>query len=248
MLRHRVNYWGCSRFADWIRGEKKPESLPWGEWDEWRDDLRKRKPVRYFLAEEFLNSLQNFLMLPFDLWRTVRRRLMLRFVERHYCLDTGLSKWDWHELDERIIHGLFNELKNFVEVELASMFLDTDMGKFRMKDGRCPEAGVVNLKWQCSLVYGEDMGFKKGDPEFGKPTPQAKSAKKILELYSWWTEVRPARPDPMDASGWSKACESDAWKRDRKASKRLQEIEDSYDMEDEKMLVRLIKVRKSLWT
>lgn len=247
MLRSRIHYWSCSRFADWIRGEKKPCSLPLGEWDDWRDDLAKRKPVRFFLAERGLNALQNFLMFPLDLWRTVRRRFMLRFVERPYCLDTGLSKWDWHEFDERIVHGLFNELKNFVEVELASMFLSTDRGEFKMRNGRCPEAGVANLEWQMGLKYGDGDFIKKGDPRWGKPTPQAVSAKKILEIYRWWL-ARPNRPEPMDASGWSEAHDSGDERKRGGAFERMQEIEDEYDMEDERMLVRLVKLRKSLWT
>ena len=248
MLRQRVRYWSCSRFADWVRGEKKPSSLPLGEWGKWREDLAKRKPVRCFLAEKGLNGLQNFLMFPFDLWRTVRRRFILRFVERPYCLDTGLSKWDWHEFDERIIHGLFNELKNFVEVELAHAHnWGENRKKYRFRGGRCPEAGVDHLLWASSLRFGDEEGFKKGDPERGKPTPQAVSAKKILELYRWWL-ARPSRPDPMEASGWSEVWDSEDRRKRDKASKRLREIEEEYDSEDEKMLVRLIKLRKHLWT
>jgi len=248
VLKSRTNYWTCSRFADWVRGERKPTALSLDEWDEWRDDLARRRPLRYFLAERGLKHLQDLVMFPLDLWRTATRRFMLRFVERPYCLDTGLLKWDWHELDERIIHALFNELKNYVEVELASMFIATDKGGFRMRGGRCPEAGVANLEWQCSLKYGDSEFVKKGDPKRGRPTPQAVSAKRILELYRWWTEVRPARPDPMDASGWSEVHDSKDEKRRGKASDALQKIEEEYDREDEKMLVRLIKVRKSLWT
>jgi hypothetical protein len=171
---------------------------------------------------------------------------VLRFVKRPYCLDTGLSKWDWHDFDERIVHGLFNELRNFVEVELASMFLATDAGEFRMRKGRCPEAGIACLEWQADLKYGEGDFIKKGDPRWGKPTPQAKSAKKILEIYRWWLE-RPNRPEPTEASGWSEVWKSD----DEKKSKvllHLQSIEEGYDDEDEKMLIRLIRLRKSLWT
>jgi hypothetical protein len=246
-LRHRINHWSCSRFADWVRGEKKPYALGWDEWDDWRDEVSKRRPVRFFLAERGLTGLQNLVMFPVDLWRTVRNKIRLRFFDRPYCLDTGLSKWDWHELDERIIHGLFNALKDYVEVELASMFLATGEGEFKMKGGRCPEAGIANLEWQCSLKYGDAEFVKKGDPKRGRPTPQAVAAKKILELYRWWL-ARPDRPDPMDASGWSEVCESKDERRRSRASKRLMEIEDEYDREDENMLVRLIKVRKSLWT
>lgn len=247
-MRQRLRYWSCSRVADWVRGEKKPEALPLDGWKDWRLDLRRRKPLRYFLSERLPNTLQNILMFPVDLWRTAKNRLRLRFVDRRYCLDTGLPRWEWHELDERIIHGLFNELKNFVEVELASMWIATDKDKkFRMKRGRCPEAGLAHLDWQCSLTYGKDMGFKSGDPEYGRPTPQAKSAKKIKQLYLWW-ESRKSRPDPMDESGWTEHYESTDRKLRDKASRRLEEIERHYEMEDDKMLARLIKVRKSLWT
>jgi hypothetical protein len=247
MLRQRINYWSCSRFADWVRGEKKPYALGWDEWDEWRDEVSKRRPVRFFLAEKGLNGLQNLVMFPADLWRTARNKIRLRFFDRPYCLDTGLSKWEWHEIDERIIHALFNTLKDYVEVELASMFISTDRGEFKMKGGRCPEAGIANLEWQSELKYGDSDFIKKSDPRWGKPTPQAVSAKKILELYRWWL-ARPSRTDPMKASGWSEVYESKDERKRSMASKRLQEIEDEYDREDEKMLVRLIKLRKSLWT
>jgi hypothetical protein len=230
-----------------VRGEKKPHALGWDEWDDWRDEVAKRRPVRFFLAEKGLRILQDIVMFPVDLWRTVRNKIRLRFFDRPYCLDTGLSKWDWHELDERIIHGLFNSLKDYVEIELASMFLSTDRGEFKMKAGRCPEAGIANLEWQSELKYGDSDFIKKGDPRWGKPTPQAVAARKILELYRWWL-ARPDRPDPMDASGWSEVYESKDERKRSKASKRLGEIEEEYDREDEKMLIRLIRLRKSLWT
>jgi hypothetical protein len=247
VLKQRIDYWSCSRFADWVRGEKKPHALEWDEWDEWNDAASKKRPVRFFLAEKGLNTLQNVFMFPFDLWRTIRNKIRLRFFDRPYCLDTGLSKWEWHELDERIIHGLFNALKDYVEVELASMFLSTDIGEFKMKGGRCPEAGIANLEWQSGLKYGDSYFVEKGDPMWGKPTPQAVSARKILKLYRWWL-ARSERPDPMKVSGWSDVWESKDENKKSKASKSLSEIEDEYDREDEKMLIRLIRLRRSLWT
>ena len=38
----RINYWSCSKFADFIRGEKKPYALEWGKWDEWNKEQRKK--------------------------------------------------------------------------------------------------------------------------------------------------------------------------------------------------------------
>ena len=43
----RIHYWNCSRFADFIRGEKKPFALQWGKWDEWKKEQRKKRPIRF---------------------------------------------------------------------------------------------------------------------------------------------------------------------------------------------------------
>jgi hypothetical protein len=103
------------------------------------------------------------------------------------------------------------------------------------------------------------------DPNYSKPTGQAIRSKEIKELYLWWTTVYPNRPDPHDASGWSEYCESlrikfgTNWigrsdkdtaskKAGDKALKLTTKIEKAYDKEDEQMMIRLIKIRDSLWT
>lgn len=242
-MRHRFNYWSCGKLADWIRGVKKPMALTMEEWDSWRELAKARSPIRFWVAEKFLNSVQNFLMLPVDVWRSVSAYCRNRFVTKTHFLKTGLQPGKYHELDDRILHGLFNELKDFVEVELAWMH---GYGKkeYRFRKGRSREAGLGHLEWASGLKYDELVG--KDDPNFGKPTPQAESAVVIRDLYTWWTETRPARPEPMEASGWLEDCKK---KSDRRNSfNRLRKIERAYDKEDEKMLLKLIKIRKHLWT
>lgn len=125
--------------------------------------------------------------------------------------------------------------------------MGNDKKQFRLRKGRCAEAGIAHLEWQCSLTFGKDDFIEKGDPNWNKPTPQAKSARKILELYRWW-EARESRPDPMKESGWSEVCENPESKAKKKAFEKLQAIEEFYEQEDEKMLIRLIRLRKHLWT
>ena len=92
------------------------------------------------------------------------------------------------------------------------------------------------------------------------------AAKEIKELYIWWTVTYPNRPDPYDASGWTEYCEAsrlanggklsfgghkdnaELKKMSDKSHKLLQKIEKDYAKEDEQMLIRLIKIRDSLWT
>jgi hypothetical protein len=178
----------------------------------------------------------------------------------------------------RFLPCLFNELVDFVEVELAWWHVVWDeearkkfkspwyaTGWFRWRTWRNPECGIANLEWQRSLKFNEDEGFEKGDPHIGQPTPQAIKAQEILDLYTWWTTTYRNRPDPYEVSGWTAACEAQRIanggklsfsspkdpvlkKAQNKAHKLLQKIEADYEKEDEAMMIRLIKVRHGLWT
>lgn len=250
MIRSRINYWSCSRFANWIRGEKKPLVLGFDEWDEWHDGMRAKRPFRYFLAEEVLDSIQNLFYFPLDLYRTVRAYVDNRFVHKTHFLKTGLKPGHFHELRDRFLHGLFNELKEFVEVDLGMTYAawNDDEG-FRPRHGRCPEAGIAHLEWAKSLKFDESHGVGKEDEKYGKPTPQAISAVEILELYEWWSN-RDSRPDPGEVSGWREMAmdpEADERKR-RSLFEKMDSIENKYKKEDEKMMVRLVRISDDLWT
>lgn len=248
MIKSRIHHWSCSKFADWIRGEKKPVALGWDEWGQWHEEAKKKRPVRHFFAEEVLGRIQDLVMFPKDLWRTVRAYVDNRFVHKTHCLKTGLEPGRFHELDERILHGLFNELKEFVELDLGMTYAAWHKGEFKPRRGICPEAGIAHLQWSMSLKLDEDYGVSKKDKKYGLPTPQAESSKEILELYSWW-ESRDSRPDPAEISGWRNAVDEDAPETTRrKAYRKMSALENKYEKEDDRMLQRLIKMRRHLWT
>ena len=138
-------------------------------------------------------------------------------------------------------------------------------GWFRWRTWRCPQAGIDHLDWASELRMDEDWAVHSGDKGYGELTQQAKNAREIKELYLWWTTVYPNRRDPYEASGWSDYCEAarlanggklsfgadkspELKKMSDKAHKLLQRIEADYEKEDEAMMIRLIKIRNSLWT
>lgn len=243
MIRSRASYWSCSKFADFLRGEKKPHALTLEEWDLWKADQKTKRPIRFWLAEKFLNKLQNALFFPYDIWRSVEVYYHNRFVSKTHFLKTGLEPGSYHELDTRILFGLFNELKNFVEIELAHMQTLQDKN-FQFKRGRCPEAGLAHLDWASELK----MEFlDKDDPDCGQPSEQAKSAVKIKKLYEWWIN-RDKRPDPLDLSGWNENYKEGNKEKRLDSYEESQRIEEEYDNEDTEMLIELIKIRKHLWT
>jgi hypothetical protein len=278
MAQH-TRYWSCSSFADWLRGTKKLSVGTSEEWDEWRTTAKMRHNFRYWLAEEGLDYIQDFVTWPVRKIYDVKYYINNRWVTRSHSLTAhprDIKPGQWRDVGDRFLPCLFNELVNFVEIETAWMQIAWNSeerhkynppfwasGWFRWRTWRCPEAGLDNLKWQSELIHNED--YCKDQPYYMKPTPQAVKAQEILDLYKWWTEVYPNRPDPHDASGWTAYCELSRlsnggkmnWSADKtpelkKASKlahkELQKIEAQYEKEDTDMMIRLIKVRHGLWT
>jgi hypothetical protein len=272
------NYWSCTKFADWIRGTIKPRFGTEKCWNNW-EKMAKTKKYRYWLAEEGLDHLQNFIFWPANLLNSLRCYINNRWIIKSHTLTSTLKRGQWHDLDVRLLHSIFDELVNFVEIELAWMnvVFDQDDKKkyktpwyrtfFKIRLWRNSETGIEYLNWASELKY-DDESIEKNDPNFGRPTPQALAAQEIHKLYTWWKEKRPNRPDPSDASGWSKYCEeklSKAKAEDHNQSLSnmrnnsnntqarnlldiLHKIEQEQDNEDTEMLIRLIKIRHSLWT
>lgn len=251
-------YWSCSKFADALRGTPKPEYASSGDWNKWRETAKEAHPFRYWLTEEALDSIQDFIRYPLDKLYDIKYYILNRYVTKTHALNSNLPKGQLYDLDHRIMHSLFDELVNFVEIEKAWLRVvwneDKEkykvpgwaVGPFRTRTWRCPEAGIDYLNWEMT------------DPTT-KDTHQGESARITLELYYWWKNIYANRPDPMDASGWSEYCArecndippetkpEDQEKVDFMISE-MNRIEQEYDREDEEMLVKLIKIRRSLWT
>jgi hypothetical protein len=273
----RSNYWSCSKFADWLRGTAKLQAGTGKEWRLWREEAKERHPIRYWIVEEGLDYLQNFVNWPLDKLNDIRYYVNNRWITRTHALTAhprDIPRGEWRDVGNRFLPCLMNELVDFVEIEQAwhHVLWDEEARKkydtpwarkfFRFRTWRCPEAGVDHLKWAMTLTDAEFKDLEAG--EVPEPTYQAKAAKEILEIYTWWKEVYPKRPDVHDASGWTAYCEmrrekgydffdmadktSEEAEQCRIALNKSQEIEKAYNDEDESMMIRLIKIRESLWT
>ena len=275
----RSNYWSCTKFADWIRGTNKLGAGTSEEWDEWNTTAQMRHNFRYWLAEEALDAVQNFVNYPMDKLNDIRYYINNRWITKSHALTAhprDIKPGSWSDVGNRFLPCLFNELVNFVEIEQAwhyVMWNEEERVKFnvpwyrsgwlRLRTWRCPEAGMAYLSWASTLTNEEFLDDDKKSEAV--PTYQAEAAKEIIELYTWWTTVYRNRPDPHDASGWSDYCEASrlanggklSWSGDKSpelramsdaAHTKLREIEEAYEKEDEAMMIRLIKIRQSLWT
>jgi hypothetical protein len=241
----RVEYWSCSRFADIVRGTKKISSGTADEWDRWEEIAKKSHPIRFWLAEEMLDFIQSIIYYIPGKIHDIKVYITNRYVNKTHALTSNLSKGGFYELDTRMLHCLFDELVNFVECEKAHMEMISNPERYKKsRNSRNAQAGINYLTWEAGLV-GED----------GQPYQQALTAKWILDAYAWWTVRRPARPDPMDVSGWSAYCDLNRplGKRDddhiiQPMLAELTRIENEHHQEDTEMLIEFIKHRQGLWT
>lgn len=169
-----------------------------------------------------------------------------RFADKLHVLQTGLEVGRYYDYDARLLHGMFNSFVQFIE----------------------DDQSLENLKWELTLTNDYEWlpeDEAKQQPDYGTPTHQAISAKEKLALYTWWKETRPARPCAYDASGykawsqenkkeddsfWAAFADDDETKRGTRAalSKKWHEIDEQYDKEDEEMMIRLIRIRRTCWT
>jgi hypothetical protein len=141
------------------------------------------------------------------------------------------------------MHGTMEIIVGYVEEQVAHM--NDIFGKEAIKDRR--EAAFAYLDWEIGL--GEEVSH------------QSHKAQEVKEIYIWWKDIRPKRIDPMDEAGWTEHCEglefaamfnNDKTPEERAHVKimldeisRLQQIQED---EDTEMLLRVMKIRKELWT
>jgi hypothetical protein len=237
---HPVRFWLVEEALDYIQ-----DTINW--------PLDKLRDIRYYVNNRWITRAHALTAHP-----------------------SQIKPGEWQDLGYRFLPCLFNELVDFVEVEQAwhhCVWSKEAQAKyqpprwrrwFSMRGWRCPAAGLEYLDWAASLTMDEDWGLDPTEEDYGKPTHQARAAREIRDLYLWYKEVYLQRPDPYTASGWTQICAEhreqgfdlldedtltpEQHEQQSRSLELLREIEEKYEQEDEAMLIRLIRIRRALWT
>lgn len=212
------------QWSDWVRGTDYPLSATWEEWDRIHDEAKAAHPFRFWLADTAFPKIWDWIMCPRTLYWSVRHWLSNYFVTRTHCLWGYLPRGQWCDFDHRLLHCMFGGLRDYVEKELAANAYD-----FR---GTPRQRGLEKLRW---------------DIEESDHDPQIKAAIEVRKLYLWWMDERPKRIDPIDLAidmnngetfmGHPKQDYEEVWAEEQRQTE-----------EDECMMIRLIKVSRSMWT
>lgn len=252
-----------SKFRDWM-AYNPPGALSSTGWRLFEREFKVRAPVRFWITKD----LRRKVILPIQ-WKytAVADWIRFRTYDKYHVLKTGLEP-GYTSVQHQILNVNFNLLKDFVETEQAwHHYICSEELRFKMSwlekymplyhvvfPFRRPELGIEHLEWAATL---DDPSL----PPHEQSPHQAESAREILALYRWWVNIRPSRkelvPPPYSDQGLDDfmACFDPEFDRDAEDFKAHQaSFEDRekqatlWDLEDDEMLVRLMKIRKELWT
>jgi len=234
-----------------------PWALSGPAWDSFYREFKREAPIRYWFKHNFRKK---YIMPITHRYTRISDWIRYRTYDRYHVVKTGLEP-GYYDVQNTVLHVNFNILKEFVEVEQAwqsRCWSDAPQSWYELHipfyhvlfPFRDSELGVAHFKWAATL---DDPAL----PVHERSEAQARAAREVLELYNWWVNVRPARvaiiprrtnsvlnDDDIFGSAATDE-ENDQYYKDLDAMN-AQDIE--WDDEDEMMLIRFIKIRKSLWT
>jgi hypothetical protein len=252
-----------NKFREWMR-YNPPGALSSGGWRLFEKEYKEKAPIRHWIAKD----LRRKIVLPIK-WKFTHVADWVRFrtYDRYHVLKTGLRP-GYFGAQHQMLHVNFNLLKDFVEIEQSwHNYICDEETRFKMTwfekhmpfyfvlfPFHNPSLGVAHLEWAATL---DDPAL----PPHEQSPNQAVSAREILALYTWWVRDRPARKE-LVAPAYSNqglddvmACFDEDFDRDaedfvahQSAMEDARTQSDQWDLEDDEMLIRLIKVRKELWT
>lgn len=237
-------------------GLNVPKAATAQRWEEIRQEYKAKHPTMYRIKkiwariETYINVLEHY--------HKIRMWFIYRFIHKTHVLCTGLKPGSHYEFETRVLHGIFETLVYFVEVEYAGLhyFCHSEDRKwyhhrflrwFRVRNA---ELGLSYIRWETTL----------DDPKLPKEEQapwQAEKARNLIELYNWWKVERVKRPDPYDSSGLTKYFEThtmmefrDKMDRDEwsAAHEKYKQLVQQYKEEDKCMLLKVIDLLPELWT
>lgn len=200
---------------DW----KKPYALQWGEWDEWRDDMKARFPVRYFIYEtipDFWDDIWKYGIKGF--FHDLKWKILHRYHPKHRYNVVKLNlEPGYYDPDAQIFEAIFTLLTDFVELNTEKQTIAWD----------ADEPHVAAWKEMNELVHWYKEIYPNREEELDKLRPEPRvSFKKMM------SHEHDDDPEMIEY---------------RKYLDMRMEAENQWVKDDEAMLIRAIKLRPFLW-
>lgn len=98
----RANYWSESKFSYRIRklfGLEIPTAMTIEEWGNYEKDSKEKSPFTHWFTDKGLHKAQNSVMLPADLWWSIKTATVWKFLRNLWLFRKalwGYRSWDYH--------------------------------------------------------------------------------------------------------------------------------------------------------
>jgi len=200
---------------DWV----KPIALQWGEWDEWKKDMGKNYPIRYFIHEtipDIWSDVWEYGIVRF--FHNLKWNILHRFHPKHRynIVKTGLEP-GYYDPDTLIFEATFHLLADYVESNI----------KYGRIDWENDEGHAAAWKEMKELVHWYKEIYPNREKVLDKKRPEPN-----IGMDRLFNEKYENDPDVIEY---------------RKYLKYYGEMEAKWEMEDEENLIRVIKLRPYLW-
>lgn len=161
-----------------------------------------------------------------DIFRSIKWWFLYRTFNKFHIIDTGL-KPGYYDKDQLMLNAMFSLLVDYVEYELAWMSYACSSEDTKVKPNKS-NGRELGLKYLCEEPDQSTHSIRIVSDE----------DREIRDLYIWWKDVRPHRDSVVRAIN------------SKKSRRRLQSHykDELFYNEDTRMMVRLARVRGSMWT
>ena len=239
-----------------------PGALTTEAWHLFDLEFKEKAPVRYFFHKQLPRTYRPFIR-KFDkaVWW-----LRYRTFDKYHIVKTELTP-GYYEIETLMLHSNFNMLKDYVEIQLASIqyLFSEDREKNNWKEKFIPFYNFFRKYDQSYGIKALEFKMSLADPSLpphARDDNEAAFGKEVYELYNWWVNVRPNRhlqkiplPEYSDQNLGSMSIFHPAFDRNADDYVAFKDAYDTngnmqnfWDTEDDIMLERLIKIRRRLWT
>jgi hypothetical protein len=137
---------------------------------------------------------------------------------------------------DQILYDSFTHLQNFVEYNLAQIYTNTSDNTFKSR-----QKGLEGIEWLISQKNKEKV--------------YQAALNEIKVLYIWWVDLRTKRTKPFENTTYDmfkdewltqKEEDNEEFKDFMDKCRHAEKLNNLYNIEDTKMLLRLIQVRNYL--
>lgn len=183
--------------------------------EDW-DTLLNRYEASLPLWKKVWNGVRKYLHRPvYQAWYWIR----CHTYNRYHMVDCGHKnptgyRWGWQDVDYLMLYSAFELLRRFVELENGLEMLE------HQGEGFIHLANAYTLPADADTREAHLAEAKKRDATY----------EEVLQLYNWWTVLRPQEFREAQDAGGSPNNANDFYEKDTD------------------MLCRLMRVRAYLWT